>query len=240
MKENNNVFEITKEKVESASKIGLINKKMVKVLEAFTKPPELYVPVAARIKYFREEYMDWSIETEVAHENGMNIAVSRCIIRDTEGRVRSTGTSSKAWSDVASHTEFSETAAVGRALGNLGILGGASIASMEEVNVPEVQVNSVDDAPRPPSEENGAPHGPESKVEPPEKVITRKDILDKVTFFKIPKDKFNERTVSKKHTFIIRDHDKLAEKVRTAFDNLGFKITKGVYKLRIDQVEGDK
>lgn len=239
--EANSAFEITEEKVKEALKIGLIDEKMAEVLKAFTNSPELYVPVAARVKYFREEYKDWSLVTEVIGKNGENIAEAKCTISDAEGRVRSTGTASRAWVNTASHVENAETAAVGRALANLGILGGSHISSVEEVDIPAIEVNSVDDVPQKPSDLSGAPQAtPSESEEPKEKVVTRKEILEKVEFFKIPKEKFNERTVSKKHTFIIRDHDKLPEKVRKVFDNLGFKPNKGVYKLRIDQVEGDK
>ncbi len=238
MEEKKDSFTITKSKLEAALSIGLIDEKMAKILSSFVDTPELYVPVAARIRYFRENYPDWSLVTEVIGKNGENIAECTCVISNPEGRTMSTGTASRAWVNTSSHVENAETAAVGRALANLGILGGSHISSVEEVDIPEVEINSVEDAPINPSSMDRAPKA--EKVVTTSEVITRQKVLERIAFFKIEKDKFNERTVSKKHTFIIRDHDKLSQKVRTAFDNLGFKITKNIYKLRIDQVEGDK
>lgn len=96
-----------------------------------------YVTVAARIRQFwdSEEYKGWSINTHVTRL-ASSVEVRATII-DAEGRTRSTGTAEKPWKDgvgsARQGVERAETAAVGRALVNLGLLADHGVASWEEV-----------------------------------------------------------------------------------------------------------
>lgn len=96
-----------------------------------------YVEVNVRIKYFRENYKNWSLTSEV-----IDLTENRCVIKATilneEGRVIATGTAEEtkgsSFINKTSFVENCETSAWGRALGNLGIGIDTSIASAFEVN----------------------------------------------------------------------------------------------------------
>lgn len=95
-----------------------------------------YVEVNERVKYFREEYKGWSIETELlSNDNG--ICVFKAIVKDENDIVKSVGHAyekeSSSFINKTSYIENCETSAVGRALGFLGIGIDVSIASSEEV-----------------------------------------------------------------------------------------------------------
>lgn len=97
-----------------------------------------YAMVATRVGQFREdpEYSGWTINTIVTH--GKQSILVRCEILDPEGRLRSSGHSEKPWRDgkasAKEGVERTETAAVGRALANMGLLASEGIASYEEVS----------------------------------------------------------------------------------------------------------
>lgn len=95
-----------------------------------------YVEVNERVKFFRQKYEGWSIETElISDENG--VCSFKAIIKDENGVVKSTGHAyekeSSSYINKTSYIENCETSAVGRALGFLGIGIDTSIASSDEV-----------------------------------------------------------------------------------------------------------
>lgn len=97
-----------------------------------------YVEVNTRVQYFREcpDYKGWSLETEII-ELDEKRAVLRAVIKDKDERVIATGmayeNANSTYINKTSYIENCETSAWGRALGNLGIGIGTSIASSEEV-----------------------------------------------------------------------------------------------------------
>lgn len=105
----------------------------MKSLDIKGKP---YVLVNERLKYFRENYKDWSLDTEIIHlENG--VCVMRATIKNPEGVIKAVGHAyekeNSTFINKTSYIENCETSAWGRALGNLGIGIDTSIATAEEV-----------------------------------------------------------------------------------------------------------
>ena len=105
-----------------------------------------YVEVNERIKYFRENYKGWSLESDLLSlENG--VCVIKATIRDENGVVKANGLAyekeNSTFINKTSYIENCETSAWGRALGNLGIGIDTSIASAEEV------INAVNNQPKP-------------------------------------------------------------------------------------------
>ena len=95
-----------------------------------------YVLVNERLKYFRENYTDWSLESEILSvENG--VCIIKAIIKDDKGIIKATGHAyekeDSSFINKTSYIENCETSAWGRALGNLGIGIDTSVASAEEV-----------------------------------------------------------------------------------------------------------
>ena len=95
-----------------------------------------YVEVNTRIKYFRQNFNGWSLETELVELSDEHVLI-KAIIRNPEGRVIATGFAheekSSSYINKTSYIENCETSAWGRALGNLGIGIDSSVASFEEV-----------------------------------------------------------------------------------------------------------
>lgn len=93
-----------------------------------------YHTVARRLKDFWEKHPDWSITTKVVDRS--KLLVIRATIKDSDGRVRATGTAEeerdKGNINRTSALENCETSAIGRALGVYG-MGGTAIASAEEM-----------------------------------------------------------------------------------------------------------
>ena len=95
-----------------------------------------YVEVNERIKYFRANYQDWALVSElISLENG--VCVIKANVLNPEGVVKATGYAyekeGSTFINKTSYIENCETSAWGRALGNLGIGIDTSIASAEEV-----------------------------------------------------------------------------------------------------------
>lgn len=95
-----------------------------------------YIEVNERIKYFRANFIDWSLESEILSiENG--VCVIKATIRDNNGIIKAIGHAyekeDSSFINKTSYIENCETSAWGRALGNLGIGIDTSIASAEEV-----------------------------------------------------------------------------------------------------------
>tara|TARA_R100000963_G_C4613203_1_gene82944 strand:+ start:80 stop:679 length:600 start_codon:yes stop_codon:yes gene_type:complete len=101
-----------------------------------------YVEVKERIKYFRENYKDWSLTSEL-----LELTDERCVIKATisndKDRVLASGiayeTRGSSYINKTSFVENCETSAWGRALGNLGIGVETSIASADEINYAKAQ-----------------------------------------------------------------------------------------------------
>jgi hypothetical protein len=94
-----------------------------------------YVEVHTRIAYFRQNYPDGCIVSEmISNENGVCIIQSSITV---DGIVRATGIAyekeGSSFINKTSHIENCETSAVGRALGIFGIGIEESVASAEEV-----------------------------------------------------------------------------------------------------------
>ena len=95
-----------------------------------------YVEVNERIKYFRENYKNWSLTSNI-----IELTENRCVIQasvlNQDNRVIASGTAyemlGSSFINKTSFIENCETSAWGRALANLGIGLDTSIASAEEV-----------------------------------------------------------------------------------------------------------
>ena len=97
-----------------------------------------YVMVNERIKYFRDNFKDWSLTSELISLTD-DSCVIKAIVSDENGRVMATGFAQEnresSMINKTSFVENCETSAWGRALGNLGIGIDDSIASAEEVDM---------------------------------------------------------------------------------------------------------
>jgi hypothetical protein len=80
-----------------------------------------YLPVSARLIWFREEHPDWGISTEAVEINHeKQYAVFRAHIYNAEGKLMATGTKKEDVKGFGDYIEKSETGAVGRALALCG------------------------------------------------------------------------------------------------------------------------
>ena len=95
-----------------------------------------YIEVNERLKYFRENYKNWSLTSDlISLENG--VCVIKATIKDENEVIKATGLAyekeNSTFINKTSYIENCETSAWGRALGNLGIGIDTSVASAEEV-----------------------------------------------------------------------------------------------------------
>ena len=80
-----------------------------------------YLPVSARIVWFRQEHPDWSIETEAVEINHeKQYAIFRARICDGDGKLMATGTKKEDVKGFGDFIEKAETGSVGRALALCG------------------------------------------------------------------------------------------------------------------------
>ncbi len=80
-----------------------------------------YLPVSARLVWFREEHPDWTLETQPLHlDFDHGIAVFQATVKDPSGRVIASATKMETRDDFADFVEKAETGAVGRALAMCG------------------------------------------------------------------------------------------------------------------------
>ena len=80
-----------------------------------------YLPVSARLVWFREEHADWGIETEVVEiDHEKQYAVFRARIYNADGKLMATGTKKEDVKGFGDFIEKAETGAVGRALALCG------------------------------------------------------------------------------------------------------------------------
>lgn len=97
-----------------------------------------YVMVNERIKSFRENFKNWSLESELITLTD-DSCVIKAVVKDENQRIMATGFAQEnresSMINKTSFVENCETSAWGRALGNLGIGIDDSIASAEEVSM---------------------------------------------------------------------------------------------------------
>lgn len=82
-----------------------------------------YLPVAARLVWFRQEHPDWGVETEIVAlvpDAQPPYAVCRATIRDENGRLMAQGTKREDQKGFPDYLEKAETGAIGRALAVCG------------------------------------------------------------------------------------------------------------------------
>ena len=123
-----------------------------------------YVEVHTRIKYFRENYPEGCIQTEILKdENGR--CTMKAMVFDGD-RLLATGHAfedeSAGYINKTSYIENCETSAIGRALGILGIGIEGSVASAEEVDmaIAKQETKTAPDSPAPPKTPSKAPESP--------------------------------------------------------------------------------
>jgi hypothetical protein len=85
----------------------------------FEKTESDYLPVAARIAWFRREHPDWSIITK-AIQSANKAVVMKAIIKDATGRIIATARKKETEVGFADYIEKAETGAIGRALAMCG------------------------------------------------------------------------------------------------------------------------
>lgn len=163
-----------------------------------------YVEVNERIKYFRENYKGWSLESDLLSlDNG--VCVIKATIRDENGVVKANGLAyekeNSTFINKTSYIENCETSAWGRALGNLGIGIDTSIASAEEV------INAVNNQPKPKLND--------SSIYISLAKLTDLDLIK--NFYEENKDKVNDPEQLKEKA---REHYKAIRNAKKAFEEV--------------------
>jgi hypothetical protein len=109
---------------------------MSKKLETIDIKGKQYVTVNERLKYFRENFKDWRLITEIT-ELTANKVIFKASILNPKGEVVANGhaceVAGSSFINKTSHIENAETSAWGRALGNMGIGVDSSVCSADEV-----------------------------------------------------------------------------------------------------------
>lgn len=151
-----------------------------------------YVEVNERIKYFRTNYQDWAMESElISNENG--VCVIKAIIRNPEGIVKATGYAyekeNSTFINKTSYIENCETSAWGRALGNLGIGIDTSIASAEEVL--NAQLNQETTPPA--KDKKTKKQASDKDMEFIKEIVNFENIDDLREFYKATKDQVDDK-----------------------------------------------
>ena len=95
-----------------------------------------YIEVNERIKFFRENFPDYSLTSELIEKTPESILI-KATIKNQDGVVVATGMAEEikgtTYINETSYVENCETSAWGRALGNFGIGIDTSVASADEV-----------------------------------------------------------------------------------------------------------
>ena len=78
-----------------------------------------YLPVAARIAWFRKEHPDWSIITKII-QLANKAVIMKAIIKDKDGRIIATARKRETEIGFPDYIEKAETGAIGRALAMCG------------------------------------------------------------------------------------------------------------------------
>lgn len=85
------------------------------------EPARLYLPVAKRLIWFRDEHPDWSISTTpIELDIGSGYVVFHATIANGEGRVMAEATKMETAKGFGDYVEKAETGAIGRALAMCG------------------------------------------------------------------------------------------------------------------------
>ena len=109
-----------------------------------------YVEVNTRLKFFREVYPEFTLDTEIIEITEDTITM-KAIILNEEGRLIASGTakerSGSSFINKTSYVENCETSAWGRALGNFGIGLDTAVASADEVSNAILNENKKPTAP---------------------------------------------------------------------------------------------
>jgi|TARA_R110000744_G_C19341190_1_gene559454 hypothetical protein len=96
-----------------------------------------YVEVHERLRYFREKYPEYTLDTEIIEKTEDTITF-KAIILNEQGRLIASGSAEErrgsSFINKTSYVENCETSAWGRALGNFGIGLDTSVASFDEVS----------------------------------------------------------------------------------------------------------
>ena len=104
-----------------------------------------YVEVNERLKYFRSNYPNHSLTSEITHIDSEMVVVKSDIINEN-GKVLATGHAheekSASFINKTSYVENCETSSWGRALANFGIGIDESVASANEVDIAIKKQNS--------------------------------------------------------------------------------------------------
>ena len=85
----------------------------------FEKTETDYLPVAARIAWFRREHPDWSIITKT-EQLANKAVVMKAVIKNAEGRIIATARKKETEIGFPDYIEKAETGAIGRALAMCG------------------------------------------------------------------------------------------------------------------------
>jgi len=105
-----------------------------------------YVEVNERLKYFRANFKDYSLTSEITHIDS-SMCVVKAEIVSPDGRVVASGhaheVQSSSYINKTSYVENCETSSWGRCLGNFGIGIDSSVASADEV---KMAINKQDGA----------------------------------------------------------------------------------------------
>lgn len=81
----------------------------------------LYLPVAARLVWFREEHPDWGIETRpVQIDTDRGLAIFEAFLFDANGKLMAKGTKMETKQGFHDYIEKAETGSIGRALAVAG------------------------------------------------------------------------------------------------------------------------
>lgn len=120
---------------------------------------KLYLPVAYRLVWFREEHPDWGIQTDpIVCDVEKGIFLWHARITNAEGRVVAEGSKMETIRGFADAAEKSETGAIGRALGVLGY-GTQFCPEFDEAD-------RIVDSPMPIGDGNGRPERPPAAPKP--------------------------------------------------------------------------
>ena len=96
-----------------------------------------YVEVHERLRYFRKQYPQYTIDTQTVEKTEDTI-LFKAVILNEEGRLIASGHAEErrgsSFINKTSYVENCETSAWGRALGNFGIGLDTSVASFDEVS----------------------------------------------------------------------------------------------------------
>ena len=114
-----------------------------------------YLPVSARLIWFRNEHPDWGIETEpVTLDMEKQYAIFRAKVYNAEGRLMAVGTKREDVRGFPDYIEKAETGAVGRALALCGF-GTQFAPELDEVDIRQagapggISVGRFADSPQP-------------------------------------------------------------------------------------------